>query len=86
MFGEDIVGVEPASQHFFHKEPNQLLIGEAALLAGLVKAPSYLSPTKHSDRALLRRNEAIDKMLETRAITESMASTAKASPLSLMTK
>jgi penicillin-binding protein 1A len=86
MFGEDIVGVKPASQHFFHKEPNQLLIGEAALLAGLLRAPSYLSPTKHPDRALLRRNEVIDKMLETRAITESMASTAKASPLSLMTK
>jgi len=30
-FGEDLVGVEPASQHFFHKEPSQLLIGDAAL-------------------------------------------------------
>jgi len=86
MFGEDIVGVEPASEHFFHKEPNQLLIGEAALLAGLVRAPSYLSPIKHPDRALRRRNEVIDKMLETRTISESMASTAKASPLSVMTK
>ena len=63
MFGEDVVGVEPASQHFFHKEPNQLLIGEAALLAGLLRAPSYLSPTKHPERALLRRNEVIDKCL-----------------------
>jgi len=85
-FSEDIVGVEGAAQHFFHKEPNQLLVGEAALLAGLVKNPNYFSPIKHPDRALRRRNEVIDKMLETRTINESMASTAKSSPLSIMTK
>jgi penicillin-binding protein 1A len=38
-FGENIVGVEPASQHFFQKEPNQLVIGEAALLAGFGQSP-----------------------------------------------
>ncbi len=85
MFGADIVGVEAASQHFFHKEPNQLLVGEAALLAGLLKAPSYLSPTKHPDRALQRRDEVIDGMVKTHAISESEASTAKASPLPIMT-
>jgi penicillin-binding protein 1A len=85
-FGVEIVGVEPASQHFFHKEPTQLLVGEAALLAGLVNNPNYFSPIKHPDRALRRRNEVIDKMLETRTISESMASTAKSSPLSIMTK
>jgi membrane peptidoglycan carboxypeptidase len=85
-FGEDIVGVEPASQHFFRKEPNQLLIGEAALLAGLVRAPSYLSPIKHPDRALQRRNEVIDAMVDAHAISEAEASTAKASPLSIITK
>jgi hypothetical protein len=85
MFGEDIVGVEAASQHFFHKEPNQLLIGEAALLAGLVKAPTYFSPIRHRDRALQRRNEVIDAMVETHAIREPEASAAKASPLPIMT-
>jgi penicillin-binding protein 1A len=85
-FGVENVGVEPASQHFFHKEPNQLLVGEAALLAGLVNNPNYFSPIKHPDRALRRRNEVIDKMLETRTISESMASTAKSSPLSIITK
>lgn len=85
-FGEDIVGVEPASQHFFQKEPNQLLIGEAALLAGLVRAPSYLSPIKHPDRALRRRNEVIDAMVEAHAISEAEASTAKDGSLPIMTK
>lgn len=85
-FGEDMVGVEAASQHFFHKEPNQLLVGEAALLAGLAKAPSYFSPMKHPDRALQRRNEVIDALIETHAISESEASMAKASALPIMTK
>lgn len=85
-FGEDMVGVEPGSQHFFHKEPSQLLIGEAALLAGLAKAPSYFSPIKHPDRALQRRNEVIDAMAKTHAISEDEASTAKASALPIMTR
>ncbi|MCU1296178.1 MAG: penicillin-binding protein family [Acidobacteriaceae bacterium] len=80
-FGEDVVGVEPASRHFFHKQPNQLLVGEAALLAGLVRAPSYFSPIKHPDRALQRRNEVIDAMVEAHAISQLEGSTAKASPL-----
>jgi membrane carboxypeptidase/penicillin-binding protein len=84
VFSKDIVGVEAASQHFFHKAPNQLLVEEAALLAGLVTAPSYLSPIRHPDRALRRRNEVIDQMLEVHAITESTASAAKGSPLPIM--
>jgi Transglycosylase len=84
-FGVEIVRVEPASQHFFHKEPNQLLVGEAALLAGLVNNPNYFSPKKQADRALRRRNEVIDIMLEKHAISKSMASTAKASPLPILT-
>jgi penicillin-binding protein 1A len=82
-FDKDLVGVEVASQHFFQKEPNQLLVGEAALLAGLVKAPSYFSPIKHPDRALRRRNEVVDAMLEAHTISEAEASTAKTSPLSI---
>lgn len=81
VFGENIVGVEPASQHFFHKEPNQLDLEEAALLAGLPRASLHLSPVKHPDRALRRRNEVLDLMVEKHAITQLEASAAKASPL-----
>jgi membrane peptidoglycan carboxypeptidase len=85
QFGVDVVGIEPASQRFFHKEPNQLLVGEAALLAGLISNPNYFSPIKHPDRALRRRNGVINTMLEKHAISESIASTAKASPLPILT-
>jgi penicillin-binding protein 1A len=86
VFGDGLVGVETASQHFFQKEPNQLLVGEAAMLAGLVKAPSYLSPIKHADRALRRRNEVIDAMVEAHALSGVEASTAKNSPLTVAIK
>ena len=83
-FGEDQVGVKAASQLYFHREPSQLAIGEAALLAGLVKAPSYFSPMKHPDRALQRRNEVVDAMAKTGAISESEATTAKSTPLAII--
>jgi len=80
-FGENTVGVEAASRHYFSKEPNQLQIGEAALLAGMVKSPSRFSPTKHPDLALQRRNGVIDLMVQAKSITESDAIAAKSSPL-----
>lgn len=82
-FGDGQVGVETASQHFFHEEPDHLQIGEAALLAGLVRAPSLFSPFAHPDRALQRRNEVIDAMVEARAITAEQAETAKKADLGI---
>ena len=51
-FGAGLIGVQSASQYFFRKDPGELSIAEAALLAGLVQGPSYLSPVRHPDRAL----------------------------------
>jgi penicillin-binding protein 1A len=82
-FGENTFGVEAAARHYFNKEPNQLQIGEAALLAGMVKSPSRFSPTKHPDLALQRRNEVVDAMAQAIFIGESDAIAAKSSPLGL---
>jgi membrane carboxypeptidase/penicillin-binding protein len=86
FFGEKIVGVESASQHYFHKEPDQLLLGEAALLAGIAQGPSRYSPAAHPDRALLRRNQVIDAMAELHLISASEASAAKAAPLGVLSE
>ena len=56
---------------------------EAALIAGLVQAPSYLSPYRHPERALDRRNVVLDSMVETHAITQDDVEKAKATPLKL---
>ena len=80
-FGDDLVGVQAASQGYLHKDANQLGIGDAALLAGLIRAPAILSPINHPDRALKRRNEVIDAMIQTHAITAQEGEIAKASVL-----
>jgi membrane peptidoglycan carboxypeptidase len=61
-----------------------LSIAEAALLAGLVNAPSYFSPIKHPDRAVQRRNKVIDAMLQAGTITASEAGAAKDTPLGIV--
>lgn len=80
-FAQDIIGVEAASQYFFHEAPDQLGIPQAALLAGLLNSPARHSPYKHPDRAIQRRNEIIETMLANGAVTAADAETAKASNL-----
>ena len=55
-FGEGQIGIQSAARYFFHKDPVELNVAEAALLAGLEIAPSHYSPERHPDRALERRN------------------------------
>jgi membrane peptidoglycan carboxypeptidase len=61
-FGPGMVGVENASRQLFHKEPDTLTLEQAALMAGLIRAPSVYSPYKHPDRALQRRNKVLELM------------------------
>jgi penicillin-binding protein 1B len=78
-----IRGFGEASRAYFNKDIKDLTVPEAALLAGLLQAPSYLSPYRHPDRALERRNLVLDGMLETGAITQEECEKAKATPLKL---
>ena len=80
-FGEGLIGVQAASSYFFHKNPSELDVAQAALLAGLLKSPIYYSPVRHPDRAVKRRNEVIDAMANTHAISISEAESAKAAKL-----
>ncbi len=78
-----IVGFGEASRAYFNKELQSLTLPEAALLAGLIQRPSYLSPYRHPERALDRRNLVLDSMVETGAIKRDEAERAKAAPLKL---
>jgi penicillin-binding protein 1B len=78
-----ISGFAEASQAYFNKDMKDLTLPEAALLAGIIQRPSYLSPYRHPERALERRNLVLDSMVETHAITKDQAERAKASPLKL---
>ncbi|CCH21997.1 penicillin-binding protein [Micromonospora lupini] len=79
-FGNGAYGIYAASQVYFGKPPSKLKIEEAALLAGMVKAPTTNDPTTKSGYplALDRRNYVIQNMVDTKAITQQEADAAKA--------
>src|ERR1700759_2133001 len=77
FLGHGVYGFEAASEYYFSKPAKQLNLEEAALLAGLPKAPGYYSPINHPDRALKRRNLVINSMLEDGKITAQQATEAR---------
>jgi penicillin-binding protein 1B len=78
-----ISGMGEAARAYFNKDIKSLTLPEAALLAGIIQRPSYLSPYRHPERALERRNLVLDSMVETGAITRDEGDKAKATPLKL---
>ena len=78
-----INGFGEAAQAYFGKDLKDVTLPEAALLAGLVQRPSYLSPYRHPERAVDRRNLVLESMVETGTITRQQADQAKATPLKL---
>ncbi len=78
-----INGFGEAAQAYFGKNIRDLTLPECALLAGMIQGPSRLSPYKHPQRAIARRNLVLDTMVETHDITPAQARRAKAAPLSL---
>ncbi len=78
-----IDGFGEASQAYFGKDVRQLDLAECALLAGIIQSPNRLSPFRHPDRALERRNLVLVSMGETGAISTDQAECSKAEPLHL---
>ena len=68
-FGAGAYGIEAASQRYFSKPAAQLNLGEAALLAGMLKAPSRYSPVSDQGRAERRATIVLDEMVATHTIT-----------------
>jgi penicillin-binding protein 1A len=84
--GNQSFGVETASQRYFGKSARDLNVAEAALLAGLPKAPERYNPRRSPERAIQRRNTVIEIMRDQGAISDADASLAKAYPLQLARK
>lgn len=78
-----ISGFAEAAKAYFNKDLKDITLPEAALLAGIIQRPSYLSPYRHPERAMERRNLVLEAMVETHAITREQADKAKAAPLKL---
>lgn len=78
--GAGAYGVESAARTYFGKSARDVTLAEAAMLAGLPKAPSSLAPTQNLSGAERRSAEVVDNLLEINAITRFQATEAKLAP------
>ena len=82
-YGGGAYGIDAASRKFFGHGADHLSLAEAAVIAGLVKAPSNYSPTADAEAAMGRAGVVLETMQETGAITASEAADADVSGLKL---
>ncbi|MGE3841252.1 MAG: transglycosylase domain-containing protein, partial [Vicinamibacterales bacterium] len=83
-FGHGAYGVEAASRVYFGKPARDLLLEEAALIAGIIQSPSRQSPYVNMDAALRRRNYALSRMAEDGYITPDDATAARERPIKMV--
>src|SRR5262245_18740926 len=79
-FGSGAYGVEAAAQRYFGKSARTVKVAEAAMLAGLVKSPSRLAPSRNPNGAERRAQAVLTAMTELGFVTETMAKIALAQP------
>ena len=79
--GNRAVGVGAAAETYFRKPVSQLTLSEAALLSGLIPAPSDYEPRGHPDRAEQRREDVLKKMLQQHYVTQEEYDVAMAQPV-----
>ena len=82
-FGDGLYGAEAAARGYFGSPAAELDLAQAALLAGLVKAPSSLAPTADLHRAVERRNVVLRAMFEQALIDEPAWAAARQAPVVL---
>jgi len=74
--GAGAYGVDGAAQRYFNKSARELTLAESAMLAGLIRAPSYLAPTRNLEAARERARLVLKTMVQNEFITEATAETA----------
>jgi penicillin-binding protein 1A len=79
--GHHAYGVKAAAENYFHKELDELTLGEMALIAGLPQAPSRYSPFAHPEASSRRRAYVLKRMAEDGMITEVERARAAAEPI-----
>ncbi|MFR9502909.1 MAG: transglycosylase domain-containing protein [Rikenellaceae bacterium] len=82
-YGSNAYGIKSAAQTFFNKMPNELNIQEAAVLVGVVNAPTRYSPVSNPENALVRRNLVISRLNTSGAISRSVADSLSNIPIEL---
>ena len=82
-YGSNAYGIKSAARTFFNKLPSELNVQEAAMLVGVVNAPTRYSPRSNPDRALARRNTVISRMREKGYLPRAQRDSIQALPIEL---
>lgn len=82
-YGSNAYGIKSAAQTFFGKEPCDLTVQEAAMLVGVVNAPTRYSPVRNPENALKRRNLVLSRMAVAGALTQAQCDSISAIPIVL---
>lgn len=72
-FGENVYGIESASQRYFNKKTENLRIEEAAVLTGMLKATTYYNPHLNPENSRSRRNVVLRQMEKYKYLTTAEA-------------
>jgi len=83
FLGQRAYGFSSASHIYFGKPLKDVTVAEAAMLAGLPKAPSAFNPISNPKRARIRQLHILERMVENGFITQAQADAAKVEPLNL---
>lgn len=79
-FGSSVFGIEAAAQRYFGKSARNLSLGEAAIMAGLLQAPSRLNPARNPEGAAKRARTVLTEMAAEGYISEAEAKAASIDP------
>lgn len=82
-YGSNAFGIKAASQVFFSKQPSELEIEEAAVLVGLLKAPTAYNPVRNPENSNKRRNVVLSQMQKYNYISEEEYKEKSAKPIKL---
>lgn len=76
-FGNGVWGVQDASKRYFGKNASELDASEGAVIAAMLRSPSYYNPAEHLDNATSRRNLILGLMVDNNKLTQAQADAAK---------
>lgn len=82
-FGNNAVGIKSAARTYFDKDPSEINTEEAAILVGMLKAPTQYSPRRHPQAALNRRNTVLGQMQKYGYLTKEQRDSLKELPIDL---
>lgn len=82
-FGENVYGIQAASERFFSKKPMELSLEEGAVLIGMLKANTYYNPRLHPERSEQRRNVVLSLLSKHHYITDRASDSLKVIPIEI---